>query len=485
MFSNKYIKTRDFPKSRGVQLFAWPVHCWEVYLSSHRGRELNLFERAILELIRVTGDRELSADDIATWLCLEKEMVIYILTATLQPNGWLDKHFKITENGRKILDSELEPEMETASVFQCAVTGQWFPRIAYKSITIKPEKYNHSRVTFKLDRATDRTVRAYPVREQLQEISRPAVADLEGLLIKDKEARYIANHISEERFLLPINAEKMLLSDKEVEQAYLLLWANTSSEVKFDFFDPVGLISEAPWMNELFEQARNADDKLEEFTCSTFGFSEQGLSYQEAVDLMKEAAQVEVLSRYPNAERCEDLSEQLFELMKGKERLNREKEPDYGLNRMLINTCGSSLEALFIATLKDYPFKRLHTLPGKNVPNYEKTRELEILLKDIGKFSQSQIKNILTVQPGKLFQTAKGNNSSLRSLLATIFISMRDYPHHPLLFIINDNELFDDVYKLSHDRDEATHSNKTRFTNEQTLHCLNVVDRVLNNMLVG
>ncbi|GMQ48458.1 hypothetical protein [Vibrio sp. 10N] len=484
MFSNKYIKTIDFPKGREVQLFAWPVYSWEVYLSSHRGRELNLFERAILELIRVSGNRDLSASEIATWLCLEKEMVLYILTATLQPNGWLDKNFKITESGRKILDSELEPEMATASVFQCALTGQWLPRISYHSIEVKPENDTNV-LTFKLDRATDRTVRAYRARKRLQEISRPTISDLENLLSKDKEARWIANNISEERYHLPIKAEKMLLSDKEAEQAYLLLWADTSSGFKFDFFDPFGLSSKASWMNKLFDHARNADDRLEQFSCSKFDTSEEELSYQEAVDLMKETARVEVLSRYPNAERFEDLVEPLFELMNGKERLNREKSADYSLNKSLINGCGSVLEVLCKATLKAYPFKRLNVLPGKHLSNHEKKRELEWLLKEVGKFSASQVESILSVQPGKIFQTAKGRNSSLRSLLATIFISMRDYPHHPLLFITNDSLLFDEVYKLSHSRDEASHGNNTKFTNEQALHYINVVHKVLDNMLVG
>ena len=106
MFSNTYITTTEFPRNRDVQLFAWPVYSWEVYLSAHKGRELNLFERTILDLIRITGDRELSVSQIAEWLSLEKEMVLYILTATMQPNGWLDKNFKITKEGRKFLDSE-------------------------------------------------------------------------------------------------------------------------------------------------------------------------------------------------------------------------------------------------------------------------------------------------------------------------------------------------------------------------------------------
>ncbi|MFW1480387.1 hypothetical protein ACEWA0_23390, partial [Vibrio parahaemolyticus] len=70
------------------------------------------------------------------------------------------------------------------------------------------------------------------------------------------------------------------------------------------------------------------------------------------------------------------------------------------------------------------------------------------------------------------------------SLLATIFISMRDYPHHPFQFITSDSLLFESVYELSHDRDEASHGNSTRFTNDQALHYINVVDKVLENILL-
>lgn len=483
MFSNTYIKTTDFPKSRDVQLFAWPVYSWEVYLSSHKGRELNLFEKTILELIRVTGSRELSPSQVAEWLSLEKEMVLYILTATMQPNGWIDKNYKITEEGRKILDSETEPEMTTAQVFQCALTGEWLPRIAYEPSEVKPEK-DSGKLIFKLDRATDKRVRGYRVHKAIHEVNRPSDSEINDLLSKDKEARWIANNISDERYQTPIKAEKMILSNKEVKQSYLLLWADISSGYKFDFIDPFALSHKAPWMNDLFEQAVAANDKLEHFSSSMFQAEEEELSYSETIELMKETARVEVLTKYPNAERVEGLVDPLFELMSGKERLNRETFADFSLNRSLINGCGSVLEFVCKAALKTHPLKRLDVLPSNKIPKFKQKYELGCLIKNSDKFSKSQIDSILNVQPGKIYQTAIGRNSSLRSLLATIFISMRDYPHHPFEFITQDGLLFDNVYELSHDRDEASHGNSTRFTNEQALHYINVVDKVLKNILV-
>ena len=237
-------------------------------------------------------------------------------------------------------------------------------------------------------------------------------------------------------------------------------------------------------MNEIFDQAISANDKLAQFSNSKFNNQEEELSYQETIDLMKETARVEVLTKYPNAERFGDLVEPLFELINGKEKLNRENSADYSLNRSLINGCGSILEIVCKVVLVSNPFKRLGILPANNLHPTEKKRELAWLLKDIGKFSHSQIDDILKVQPGKIYQSARGNHSSLRSLLATIFISMKDYPHHPLQFMTEDKLLFKQVYELSHDRDEASHGNNTRFTNEQALQYINVVDKFLENILV-
>lgn len=481
LFSNTYIKTTDFPKSYDVQLFAWPVYSWEVYLSSHKGRELNIFERTILELIRVTGNRELSSSQIAEWLSLEKEMVLYILTATMQPNGWLDKSFKITEEGRKVLDSEAEPEMTSALVFQCALTGQWFPRIAYESSEIKPEK-DTDKLIFKLDRATDKRVKGYRINKIIHEVNRPSDNEINDLLRKDKDARWIANNISDEWYRVPIKADKMILSNKDAKQSYLLLWADMSSGYKFDFIDPFALSHKAPWMNDLFEQAIAANGKLEQFSSLRFQTEEEELSYSETIELMKEKAKVEVLTKYPNAERVEGLVDPLFELMNGKERLNHGKSIDYSLNRSLINSCGSIIEILCKGILIKFPFKSKHRLPASG-KSYNKRNELYSLLKKTRLFTQDQISIVLRCPWDGINNAIDGGFSSIRSLLAAVFISTLDYPQHPIKFIGKENLLFEDVYKLAAERNEASHGNSTKFTNEQALHYINVVDKVLENIL--
>jgi len=163
---------------------------------------------------------------------------------------------------------------------------------------------------------------------------------------------------------------EMILSNKDAKQSYLLLWADISSGYKFDFIDPFALSHKAPWMNDLFEQAIAVNGKLEQFSSSRFQTEEEELSYSETIELMKETARVEVLTKYPNAERVEGLVEPLFELMNGKERLNREKYADYSLNRSLINGCGSVLEFVCKATLNNHPFMRLDILPENRLSNF-------------------------------------------------------------------------------------------------------------------
>ncbi|WP_171027750.1 hypothetical protein, partial [Photobacterium damselae] len=90
-----------------------------------------------------------------------------------------------------------------------------------------------------------------------------------------------------------IKAEKIILSNKDAKQSYLLLWADISSGFKFDFIDPFALFHKAPWMNDLFDQARAVNDKLERFSSSSFNAEVAELSYSETIELMKETTRIE------------------------------------------------------------------------------------------------------------------------------------------------------------------------------------------------
>jgi hypothetical protein len=482
LFANTYYKTSEFPRGRNTQLFALPVYSWEIYLSSPRGRSLNLFEKVILELIRVTGERSLSSYQIADWLGLEEEMVVYILTATMQPNGWLDKNFKITTEGMKLLDSNSDAEMTSALIFQCAVTGKWLPRIAYQVNEVQPVGLDKS-LAFKLDRASGRTARAYRIRHCINTSQEPGELVLNDIVEKDNDARWVAFNVMESVDSSGKSSDRVILSSKSVHAAYIMVWADKSSGYKFDFIDPFALSKKASWMHDIFEQASTTLPELQQFALSKFDNENEELSYTENLKFMQEKARLEVMIEYPNVKSINGLIEPLFELLNDKEKLVSNKNQEFSLNRSVVNSSGSIVEILCKHILAENPLKRVDVLPAPNLSNDSKKRELSNLLKAATKLTNNQIYSVLKVQPGKVYQTAIGRNSTMRSLLATIFISMKEYPHHPMKFLISDVLLFDEIYTLSFDRDEASHGNNTKYTREQALKYINIVDKFLKNIL--
>lgn len=481
MFANTYYRMSEFPRVKHSQLFAWPVYSKEVYLSSPKGRMLNLFEKTILELIKVTGSRSLTSTQIAEWLGLEEDMVLYILTATMQPNGWLDKNFKITSEGIKLLESDEDADITSALIFQCAVTGKWLPRVAYESNELEPVGLNN-KLAFKLDRASGRTEQAYQVRRYINAPNEPDEFILKDIIKKDSDARWVAFNVMDGVDSLAKSSDRAILSSKASSSDYILVWADKSSGYKFDFIDPFALSDKANWMHDLFEQASKALPDLHKFVLSRFNPEDEELTYTENLQLMQEKARLEVLIQYPNAHSINGLIDPLFELLNDKEKLLSNNNSEFSLNRSVINSCGSIVEITSKAILEMYKFKRLSTLPAKHQSNKES--HIRDLLSNSTELTRDQIKKVLSVNPNKIYATAKGWNSTMRSLLATIFISMKEYPHHPMHFLISDVLLFDEIYSLSFDRDEASHGNNTKYSREQALHYINIVDKFLKKILV-
>jgi hypothetical protein len=262
-----------------------------------------------------------------------------------------------------------------------------------------------------------------------------------------------------------------------------MVWGDFSSGLSFDFSDPFGLSTKSDWMAELFNDACKINSRLGKFALSKLTSEHNELGYSDNILAMKAKAEMTVLVEYPKATTIEGLTEALHDLFSDKEKLLFQKDEDFNLNKRVINDSGSILEIVCKSILNKYPYENVHKLPALNENNFNKKKQLSVLIRNSVSLSEKQIGNVLKVQPGKIFQTAIGRNSSLRSLLAVIFISMGDYPHHPMKFLLESPLLFDDIYQLSHQRDEAAHGNSTRFRLEQALYFYNVIENFLNKLL--
>lgn len=138
LFSDRYLYIPSKNKLEAKQNILWPVYVWKVlYPSDDQRLGTNLFQEAILALIR-TGVRD--PLELAKYLALNLELVRFIITTQLYPNGWIDSKFELTAEGIKILDDAEDgrQNLRVGYAFQDAISGAWIPRFVAELNEIEP-----------------------------------------------------------------------------------------------------------------------------------------------------------------------------------------------------------------------------------------------------------------------------------------------------------------------------------------------------------
>ena len=127
-YENRFLNVRVI--GRAVDIF---VECLsydiEIPVNVTKERELDIFEEAILRMIKL---KKCSADDLSSILCLEKDLVKFIIIR-LGENGLLDDERNISNKGLQLLNyqSELKEnvEYEYGKIFVIKQTGLILPYI--------------------------------------------------------------------------------------------------------------------------------------------------------------------------------------------------------------------------------------------------------------------------------------------------------------------------------------------------------------------
>ena len=94
VFAKRYLNYRDEPYGKRKSLL-WPVYVHRIMYPAERDSGLNLFQRAVLGLLRADCQ---SWREMADLLGMHPEMVLFIL-AQCNGNGWVDELSKLTDSG--------------------------------------------------------------------------------------------------------------------------------------------------------------------------------------------------------------------------------------------------------------------------------------------------------------------------------------------------------------------------------------------------
>lgn len=484
------------PKPRGVsnadlKLLLWPVHAWEVYVSNPNGRRLNLFEKSILELYRVSNERVLSTSDIADWFGLEEEMVQYIIISVLIPNGWLDEKGHVTQKGELLLEDEVSDDVTSSQVYQCGITGEWLPRLGFELLKRTPEKSKKG-LLFRLDRASDRYEIGFELKTKTLTPTEPGNDNLMDIARQYKDSLIVAKNTRDDfdDDMSKFYADSIQGSEAKSKLVYIMVWAEQVYGYGWKVYDPFGVSAHATWMTSLFEQACALDSNFAAHVLRNMDTNDEEATYEETVIQMREKALFEIMATYPGVSQIPGLQQPLFDLIQQKELVELSENNDYHHYKSLMISSGVALEFVCKWLVENYPIKRMHKLPAWRDDDDTKRRILRELLICSG-LNNIQREAALKVRPSSVYAAAKGKNSSCRALLITMFISFDDYPAHPMKKLLDKTALFSQIYQLSHDRDKAAHGERDekgnihKFSKVESLAAAKTLDKFLKILFRG
>jgi hypothetical protein len=115
------------PKGRQLSLL-WPVEIWTI-LAPDTNRGLNVFQEGILGLLRA-GIRD--RQQLAKLLCLDENLIAFIIAHEIMPNGWVDEQVRVTPAGEELLSGGMDRRgtLTLQYAYRDGVFGKWLPRVS-------------------------------------------------------------------------------------------------------------------------------------------------------------------------------------------------------------------------------------------------------------------------------------------------------------------------------------------------------------------
>ena len=170
MVAERYLRF-DVKRPFNGRPLLWPVKVWKILYPIQRIIKLNLFQQAILGLIRARCN---DINEMSELLGLDQQLISFIIEKQLIPNGWivddwLTKGGSVTFSGQRVLEDALDAseEIRIGYAFQDGITGDWMPRFTEELIEIEASRVDHRGIpSFQRDLDSGKEYRPFRVHAQ-------------------------------------------------------------------------------------------------------------------------------------------------------------------------------------------------------------------------------------------------------------------------------------------------------------------------------
>lgn len=445
----------------------WPVLVYRVLYPDAKRPELNLFQRAVLGLIRARTVRD---EAIAELTGLHQNLIKLILAQGVS-NGWLVKNAQaLTAKGERLLDDEEtdDANLKSGYLLQDALTGQFWPRLVTQLNQLEPKDPLAHYPELLGERKTGNTIRPYMIVSGRADL--PAL-DHESLTLAYRDYRedYRASQQLGQDNQLPkqISLQGVQRLDDAPQSARALIWV-TADDEGVDLWsakDPFELRENAWWLQGTLLQVIERDAKLLarlEPLVSVPRADNQNV--EQWLQALRMQTELQVLIEFPWVERQPDIRRHLAALLVRREKLHQGDSRDQELDAAMME-CQKLLEVVMQWLIRKYPAD-VGQLP-KQQRHDPKLNQRILSALQIPAFTDDVIRLLSRQKIDQVFRACSRPSDSLKALLFAASMGTLQARQHPLK-VLGDGELqLAKLLDLADLRNQSSHA-QSNFTGRET-----------------
>ncbi|MEH8123733.1 hypothetical protein Q7I34_18375 [Aeromonas veronii] len=452
-----YLRFGPDPKGKKSPVL-WPVLMHRVLYPDAKRPQLNLFQRAVLGLIRARTVRD---EAIAELTGLHQNLIKLILAQGVS-SGWLVEDAQaLTTKGERLLDDEEtdETNLKAGYLFQDALTGQFWPRMVAQLNQLEPIDPLARYPVFLGERKTGETIRPFMITSGGADL--PSL-DHESLsrAYRDYRADYRANQQLGHGNQLPkqVILQGVQQLDDAPQPARALVWvmADDDGEDLWSIKDPFDLRENAWWLQNTLLQAIERDAKLLTRLEPLVGVPRaDNQSVEQWLEALRKQTELQVLIEFPWVERQPDIKRHLAALLVRREKLHQGDSHDQELDAAMME-CQKLLEVVMQWMIRTYPAD-VGQLPKQQRSDPKQNQKILSELQ-IPAFTEEVIRLLSRQKINQVVMACTRPTSSLKALLFAASMGTLNAQQHPLK-VLGDRELqLAKLLELADLRNQSSHA---------------------------
>lgn len=450
-----YLSFCDRPRTKSkCQPVLWPILVHRVLYPEAKENQLNIFQRAVLGLIRAGTKRSAA---IAELTDLHVELV-HLIFAQCVSRGWLnDNADELTVSGLSVLSDEDDEyvNLKAGYLFQDYLTGDFWPRFVPDLKQIEERNEDDKYPSFEVNRKTGHYIKPYSIRAQKVELP---ILDSELLhksyrdYIEDYRASQQIGFRSEQ--LSKVKLQGIQHIDSKPQVAKILLWVTNESDGDklWSVSDPFEIRESAWWLEERLPTVLLKYKGLRDSLSNLIDIPDsKSLSNQEWLSELEKRTELDILIEYPWINSQPDFRSKFARLLKWKIKIDNDV-CEYEDLELAIGECQKLLEVIMQWLISEYPVNQAQLSGARQHGN---KKILSVL--PIPSFDDEVIRVLAHQVLRDVIRASSNPKGSFKMLLFAAGLGSISQPQHPLRTISHDSLDLSKAIELANVRNQSSH----------------------------